>query len=247
MSIGSRIEIHPIKVNLKGGTLIDGFASGGLTNSIALMCFMNSIANDLVSVMDSPSFPPISMVYDGIANFPTRIYANEDLKVAFLISELNLDPSFYYFVSRAILRWAKETGCELVVSAGTVLEDDSTGSQKVHAADSVYGVASTKGARDRIRNTEIIRDFPTRSVSGIPALMLNEGMIRNFDVIVLLGKNIQDTSEYGPAASVSEAIMKLVPGFSCDTRSLLTKAKTYEQDLRRVRSERKDSAINLYR
>jgi uncharacterized protein len=105
MSIGSQIEIHTVKkVNLKGGTLIDGFPSGGLTNSIASMCFMNSIANDLVSVMDSPSFPPISMVYDGIANFPTRIYANEDLKVAFLISELNLDPSFYYFVSRTILR-----------------------------------------------------------------------------------------------------------------------------------------------
>jgi len=77
--------------------------------------------------------------------------------------------------------------------------------------------------------------------------MLNEGMIRNFDVIVLLGKTIQDTSDYGYAASVSEAIMKLVLGLSCDTRSLLTKAKTYEQDLRRVRSERKDFAINPYR
>jgi hypothetical protein len=75
--------------------------------------------------------------------------------------------------------------------------------------------------------------------------MLNEGMIRNFDVIVLLGKTIQDTSEYGPAASVSEAIMKLVPGLSCDTRSLLIKAKTYEQDLRRVRSERKNSSVSV--
>ena len=90
-----------------------------------------------------------------------------------------------------MLRWAKETGCELVISAGTVLEDDLTGSQKAHAADSVYGVASTKRARDRIRNTEIIRDLPTESVSGIPALMLNEGMIRNFDVIVLFGKTIK--------------------------------------------------------
>jgi predicted ATP-grasp superfamily ATP-dependent carboligase len=59
--------------------------------------------------------------------------------------------------------------------------------------------------------------------------MSNEGMIRNFDVIVLLGKTIQDTSDYRPAASVSEAIMKLVPGLSCDITSLLTKAKTYER------------------
>jgi uncharacterized protein len=128
-----------------------------------------------------------------------------------------------------------------------VLEEDSNGSQRGYATDSVYGVASTKRARDRIRNTEIIRDLPSGSVGGIPALMLNEGMISNFDVIVLLGKTIQDTPDYAPAASVSEAIMKLVPGLSCDTGSLLTKAKTYEQDLRRVRSERKDSAINLYR
>ena len=78
MSIGSQIEIHTIKkVNLKGGTPINGFPSEGLTNSIASMCFMNSIAN-LVSVMNSPSFPPISMVYDGIANFPAKIYANEE-------------------------------------------------------------------------------------------------------------------------------------------------------------------------
>ena len=40
--------------------------------------------------------------------------------------------------------------------------------------------------------------------------------------------------------------MKLVPGLSCDIRTLLAKAKTFEQDLRRVRSERKDSAISLY-
>ena len=33
---------------------------------------------------------------------------------------------------------------------------------------------------------------------------------------------------------ISEAIMKLVPGLSCDIRTLLAKAKTFEQDLTRV-------------
>jgi uncharacterized protein len=43
------IEIHTVKkVNLKGGTLIDGFPSGGLTNSIASTCFMRSIRNELI-------------------------------------------------------------------------------------------------------------------------------------------------------------------------------------------------------
>ena len=60
------------------------------------------------------------MESNGIGNFPTRIYANENLRVAFLISELNFDPSIYYYVSRTILRWARENGCELVISAGGI-------------------------------------------------------------------------------------------------------------------------------
>ena len=60
------------KVNLRGGTLIDGFPSGALANSIASMCFMNSVLNELVSIIDSPSFPPVSIImfqeryYDGL-------------------------------------------------------------------------------------------------------------------------------------------------------------------------------------
>jgi hypothetical protein len=34
---------------------------------------------------------------------------------------------------------------------------------------------------------------------------------------------------------------------SCDIRSLLIRAKTCEQDLRKLRAEGKSSAINLYR
>jgi uncharacterized protein len=242
LSIGSQIEIHNLKkVNLKGGTLIDGFPSGGLTNSILSMCFMNSVPNDLVSVMDSPIFPSICVVHNGIANFPTRIYANEDLKVAFLISELNLDPSIYYYVSKTILQWAGENGCELLISAATISDEESDSSQKRDQPHEVYGVASTERAKDKMRNTEMIRELTSGSVSG------NEGTIRHFDVVVLLGKLDQDASEFRPAAAVSEAIMRLVPGLSCDTRSLLTKAKTFEQDLRKLRTEGKSSAINLYR
>ena len=78
-------------------------------------------------------------------------------------------------------------------------------------------------------------------------MLLNEGVRRNFDVIVLLGKMLKESSEFRSAAAVSEAIMKLIPGLSCDIHSLLTRAKTIEQDLRRVKAGQNNSAINLYR
>jgi hypothetical protein len=74
-----------------------------------------------------------------------------------------------------------------------------------------------------------------------------EGARRNFDVIVLLGKILKGSSEFRSAAAISEAIMRLVPGLSCDIRDLLSRAKTIEQDLMKVRAGQKNSTINLYR
>src|SRR5919112_528191 len=204
MSQIPQIEIHTVKrVNLNGGALIDGFPSGGLTNSIASMCFMRSIRNELISILDSSLFPPLSMIFNGTANFPVRIYANEDIKAAFLISELNLNESLYYTVSKTILQWAMEKAGILELHSG--------------------------------------------SVSGIPALLLNEGMRRNFDVIVLLGNILKGSSEFRPASAISEAIMKIVPGLSCDIHFLLKRAEAIEQDLRKIREGQNNSTINLYR
>jgi uncharacterized protein len=247
MSQGPQIEIHTVKrVSLKGGTLIDGFPSGGLTNSIASMCFMRSTRIELISILDSSMFPPLSMVYNGVANFPARIYANEDIKVAFLISELNLNESMYYTVSKTILQWAREYECELVISSGSIVTEESKESPREHDLQRVYGVASTERAKDRLKKAEI-QELQTGSISGIPALLLNEGAISDFDVIVLLGNILKGSSEFRPAATISEAIMKLVPGLSCDLHFLLERARTIEQDLRKIRDGQNNSSLHLYR
>jgi predicted ATP-grasp superfamily ATP-dependent carboligase len=36
----------------------------------------------------------------------------------------------YYSISRTILQWAKENECKLIISAGTILGEESTGSLK---------------------------------------------------------------------------------------------------------------------
>ncbi len=78
-------------------------------------------------------------------------------------------------------------------------------------------------------------------------MLLNEGAWTDFDVIVLLVELLKDVSEFRGAAAVSENIMKLVPGLSCDINSLLGQAKAIERDLRKLRSEQKKPGVSLYR
>jgi uncharacterized protein len=252
MSQAAPVEIRKVKmVNLKGGTLVDGFPSGGLSNSIASMCFMSSVRNELVSVLESPIFPPVSTVRHGIANSPARIYANEDLRVSFLISELNLNESLYFYVSKAVLRWAKENECKLIISSGTAFSQNTKGMKELRKepkSQRIFGAASTESAMQRMINCEIPElELYNGPVNGIPGLLLNEGATINFDVIVLLGKVQIQTSEHKAAAAISHAIMKLVPGLTCDTRFLISVAKAYERDLRRLRAMQAGYNIDPYR
>ena len=85
-SLYTPIEIRKIKkVNLRGGTIIDGFPSVGLTNAIVRNVFCGHLLKtELVAVLDSPGFPALSIIRNTTPNFPARIYANEDLKSTIL-------------------------------------------------------------------------------------------------------------------------------------------------------------------
>ncbi|MCJ7635974.1 MAG: PAC2 family protein [Nitrososphaeraceae archaeon] len=75
------IEIRKVKkINIEGGVVFDGFHGIGLISTIAIGCFINSLKTELVGILDSPLFPPISVIYDAKPNFPARIYANEEKK-----------------------------------------------------------------------------------------------------------------------------------------------------------------------
>jgi uncharacterized protein len=82
----------------------------------------------LVAVLNSPGFPGLSIIHNGIPTFPARIYANEDLKLSIFLSELNLDQTMHYSISKIILQWAIENECILIISAADIpVSQENTG------------------------------------------------------------------------------------------------------------------------
>jgi uncharacterized protein len=253
------IEIRKIKnVNLKGGTVIDGFPCICLTNTIASQCFISSLKTELVAVLDSPGFPGLSIIHNAIPTFPARIYANEDLKLSIFVSELNLDQTLHYSISRIILQWAVENECELIISAaGMTVSQENTGvssstgaelkTEKANEIEThVFAAASTTRAVERLANAGVPA-LSNGSVTGIAALLLNEGLWMNFDVIVLLVKVLKDIPDFRAAAALSKTISKLIPGASCDIASLLQEAAQIEKSLRKIKTGQPDSDVRIYR
>jgi uncharacterized protein len=54
------------KLIVKGGTVIDGFPSGGLVNAIASEFLIRTVGMELVGVVDSAEFPALSIITNSI-------------------------------------------------------------------------------------------------------------------------------------------------------------------------------------
>ena len=229
------LEIRNLKnVNLKGGIVLDGFPSIGLANAIASECLIRSLKTELVAIVDSATFPPLSIIRSAMPNFPARVYANEELNLAMFVSELNLDQSLFRPAAKLMLDWALNSNCDLIVSAAGVPYEE--GEAPDTSSPNVFAVGSTPHALKLAAEAGIPPSI-SGSVAGIPAILLNEGSWRKYDVIVLLVKVVQNAPDFRAGAAVVEALAKLAPAAKCDVPALLKQAEVMETTLKKLKSD----------
>ncbi|MGZ5500988.1 MAG: proteasome assembly chaperone family protein [Nitrososphaeraceae archaeon] len=228
------IEIRKLKeINIEGGVVFDGFHGIGLTSTIAIGCFINSLKTELVGILDSPLFPPISVIYDAKPNFPARIYANEEKKLAFFVSEAILESSAYRQIAHTILNWSNYNKCKTVISvAGREIEKEDR-TKKEH---SLYVISNSPIIMKELNEVGIL-SLKNGTVNGIPGILLNEANWKNIDVVVFVVDVISGVLDFRTAANVTQVVSKIVPEAYCEIKPLIKEAERIENNLKMVRSQ----------
>ena len=234
-----RIRIKEIKpINIEGGYLIDGFPSTGFTSAIATESLIHTSQFELAGIIDSDSFPPVSIIKNGVPNYPTRIFVNNQLKVAVFSSYLTLHESLHKTIARNMLKWSREHKCSLIISSVAVKGTDN---QK-----QITAAASTEAAKSKLKDAEIsILEHGT--IPGIPGALLNEGMLYNQNVAVILFNSQQVAPDFKSSVQLCLAMSKLIPGISCNIETLQKEAETAEHDIKETEEEAKSLKDLMYR
>ena len=234
-----KIRIRELKpLNLEGGYLIDGFPSVGFTSAIATESMIHTSKFELAGIIDSESFPPISIVKNGKPNFPTRIFVNDYLKVGVFLSFLTLDQSLHRATAKTMLKWAKEHKIGLIVSSVAIKSPNSD--------EEMIGIGSTDAARAKVREAGLkVLDHGT--IPGIPGMLLNEGNMSEQDVIVLIFHTDGKGPDFKSSAQLCMAMSKLIPGASCDISSLQKEAEKAEIIIKETQEESKHLRDSMYR
>ena len=234
-----RIRIREIKpINIEGGFLVDGFPSIGFTSAIATESLIHTSQFELGGIIDSDNFPPVTIIKDGTPNYPTRIFVNEDLKVAVFSSYLTLHESLHRTMADLMLDWAKKHKCSLIVSSVAV--KSPTDENKSVAA------GSTDSAKKKLKEAGF-SVLQHGTIPGIPGALLNEGMLNNQDVVVILFNAKDSGPDFKASVQLCMAMAKLMPGVSCNIESLQKDAETAEKEIKETEKEAKYLKDSMYR
>ncbi|MCI4323113.1 MAG: PAC2 family protein, partial [Thermoplasmata archaeon] len=223
--------------------------SVGLVSTIVANYLIDTLQMEQIGIVESPAFPTVSLVRDGKPQHPVRIYAGSPAstregsvadKIVAFVSEFHPAPTVIYPLAHAIMDWAQEQRCALLVSPeGLSVERpaaheagrsrSSSPSSKLQDVK-VYGVASTARARDLYIEPNLL-PFNEGVITGIAGVLLNEGRRRNFDVLTFLAEAQADYPDARAAAKVIETINRVLLRTPLDPEPLYHEAERIEQQL----------------
>ena len=229
-------EFRPL--NLEGGYLIDGFPSVGFSSVIATESMIHTSQFKLAGIIDSDIFPPISLIKDGKPNYPTRIFVNEELKVAAFLSHLAVEESLHRNIARKMLRWAKDQKISLIVSSVSV--------KSIESNEEIIVVGSTDNARKKIKELGL-KTLNHGTIPGIPGVLLNEGSLTKQDVIVILFHSDGTSPDFRSSAKLCMVMSQLIPGTTCDIAALQVEAEKIEKVIKKDVDEASHLKDTMYR
>jgi len=225
-------------IDLKDATVIAGFPSIGLVSTIAANYLIDALNLKQIGCINSPDFPALSVVHTGEPLSPVRIYAGTQPgsgKIVVFVSEFKPKPNLINAISDAIMKWATEKGCKILISPeGMVVEGKNS---EDDAMVDAYAIGSTENARNMLTKKDIAQ-FKNGIIAGVSGVLLNRGKQANFDVISILAEahpNYPDAK----AAAAAINVIALIMGVEINVTPLYEESERIEKQLQKFHKQAK--------
>ena len=160
--------------------------------------------------MDSGEFPALSVVHTGEPLSPVRIYAGDQptgQKIVVFVSEFKPKPHLINAISSAIMKWAGENHCKLLISPEGMVVEGKNAEEEMAAE--AYAIGSTNNVRQMLVMKNIPQ-FKNGIIAGVSGVLLNKGKQSAFDVISILTEAHPKYPDARAAAAAINVIASII-------------------------------------
>lgn len=209
------IETEPIST--KAPNVIIGLPDVGLVGLIATMHMIETLNMKRVGYIESRLFPPVIVLHNGEIQSPIKIYQKDD-NIA-IVSEIPIPSTVIYDLSDALLNHIKRWDPKMVILLHGIPVPNRLNLEKL----TNYAIGTNERSLQLIKDNQIdIMD--TGVIVGLKAIFLWDSLKEGVPTIALGAESFLEYPDPGAAASVVEALNKLLK-MDLDVETLLNRAE----------------------
>lgn len=211
-----------ISKDIKDAVILEGSPELGLIGNILGWLLVEELKMEQIGYIDSKYFPPLAVLYKGVAIHPFRIY-NADGVVLFL-SDFIIPPMVAYDMGNAIVDWAEKNNSKEIITFNSMVVREKTG-----------GVAAAANSEEALKNlgNMDIPVLPFGNINGLSGTLLTRSSIRNLPAYCLFAEILNQYPDPRAAASIVNVLNKMLD-INVDAEPLIKEAEEIETRLKEL-------------
>jgi uncharacterized protein len=208
--------------DIEDAIVLEGSPGGGLIGNIIGWLLVEDLKMKEIGYIESKYFPPLAVLYKGVALHPFRIYESEGL-VLFL-SDFIVPPNVVYDMTSAIVDWMdKNNSKELITFNSMVVREKSQ---------------ATAAAGNSEDSTKRLADMglpilPFGNINGLSGTLLTQCASKNIPASCLFAEILNPYPDPRAAAEVVDTLNTMLD-ITIDPEPLLQEAQEIESRLKKL-------------
>ncbi|MBU4534806.1 MAG: proteasome assembly chaperone family protein [Euryarchaeota archaeon] len=208
--------------DIKNAIVIEASPGVGLIGNILGWLLVEDLKMREIGYIDSKYFPPLAVLYKGVAIHPFRIYEGQG--IVMFLSDFIVPPNVVYDMTNAIVDWmGKNKSKELITFNSLMVREKS---------HRVAGAGNSKDSSKKLAEMEV-PVIPFGNINGISGTLLTRCASQKIPATCLFAEVLNQYPDPRAAAEVIEVLNKMLDK-DIEAEPLLKEAQEIESRLKKL-------------
>ena len=211
-----------ISEDVKDAVVLEGSPELGLIGNILGWLLVEELKMKQIGYIDSKDFPPLAVLYKGIAIHPFRIYSTDG--IVLFLSDFIVPPTVSYDMSNAIVDWMERNNSKELITFNSMVV--------MEKSDSVAAAANSEDALKRLGDLDL-PILPFGNVNGLSGSLLTRTATKDIPASCLFAEVLNQYPDPRAAASLVNVLNKML-NIEVNAEPLLKEANEIEDRLKEL-------------
>jgi len=211
-----------IAEDVKNAVVLEGSPELGLIGNILGWLLVEELKMKEIGHIESKYFPPLAVLYRGLAIHPFRIYSNGE--IVLFLSDFIVPPEVTYDMTNVIVDWMDRNQSKELITFNSIVVREKT--------EGVAAAANTIDGLKRLGDLEL-PILPFGNINGLSGTLLTRSLTSKIPASCLFAEVLNQYPDPRAAASVVDVLNKMLD-IKVNAEPLLKEAEEIESRLKQL-------------